>query len=64
MIDLKILIMVLLGLQFTSEERAFLVEAKAKQQVNNKSIMSSFKGKFGKEVSKSQVNRIYKKFKT
>ena len=60
---LKLLFSVLVGLQFSPAERAYLVESVA-QQNRIKSILTSFEGKFGKKVSRSQVYKIYAKFKT
>ena len=53
MIGLRFFFTVLIGLQFSPAERAYLVEAKA-QQTQVRSIISNFEGKFGKKVSKSQ----------
>ena len=60
---LELLFTVLVGLQFSPAERAYLVESVA-QQNQMKAILTSFEGKFGKKVSRSQAYRIYGKFKT
>ena len=63
MITFKLLFTVLVGLQFSPAESAYLVESVSRQN-HWKVTIASFEGKFGKKVSKSQIYKIYKKFKT